>query len=149
MQFPVPQFTDVEDRIIANLTLRQFGILFTAGVIVFLFYSATKNVIGTIVVFLLVGVPSLLIAFMHVNGRPLYKVMSHLVGFFIQPRQMLFHKQGLDSADLKMYKAMEPVAPKPTGVPAQAKSLSELNAMLEKQRLQEKALIDKYSNKDK
>ena len=27
MQFPVPQFTDVEDKIIGPLTLKQFGII--------------------------------------------------------------------------------------------------------------------------
>ena len=28
MQFPVPQFTDVEDRIIGPLTINSFGIVF-------------------------------------------------------------------------------------------------------------------------
>ena len=35
MQFPVPQFTDVEDRIIGPLTIKQFGIVFGAGVVIF------------------------------------------------------------------------------------------------------------------
>jgi hypothetical protein len=143
MQFPVPQFTDVEDRIIANLTLRQFGILFAAGVIIFLFFSATKSVVGTAIVFLLVGVPSLLIAFMKVNGRPLYRTASHLIGFFTHPREMLFHKQGMDLKDLQMFEAFTvpkseaPVAAKATP------SLQEIEMQLEKQRAQEDQLLKK------
>ena len=36
MQFPVPQFTDVEDKIIGPLTVKQFGILFGVGVVALL-----------------------------------------------------------------------------------------------------------------
>jgi hypothetical protein len=42
MQYPVPQFTDVEDRIIGPLTLKQFGIIFGAGVVIFLAIQRPK-----------------------------------------------------------------------------------------------------------
>lgn len=141
MQFPVPQFTDVEDRLIANLTLRQFGILFGTGVIIFMVFSATKNVLLTSVVFLFVGVPGLVIAFLKVNGRPLYRTFSHLVKFFIQPRQMLFHKQGLDSFELRTFKSTQPIIEQPSA-PQQHKSIEEVSSLLQKQRLQEQELIN-------
>lgn len=142
MQFPVPQFTEVEDKIIAGLSLRQFGILFASGVIVFLFFSATKNIIGTIVVFLLVGVPGLLIAFMKVNGRPLYRIGAHLLSFFIHPREMLFHKQGIDEADLKTFESLQVIAPEVRAVTNNEPKLEDLQVLLQKQREQEEKLLN-------
>lgn len=144
MQFPVPQFTEVEDKIIASLSVRQFGLLFAAGVVVFLFFSATKNIIGTIIVFLLVGVPALVIAFIKVNGRPLYRTAGHLVSFFIHPREMLFHKDGNEEATLETLQtvstnAMDPAVRQPT--------LAEVELMLEKQRDQEQQLLQQTQNK--
>ncbi len=68
MQFPVPQFTDVEDKIIGPLTIKQFGFVFAAGIVVVLVFTSTKSVLAAIVAFLLVGVPALGIAFAKING---------------------------------------------------------------------------------
>jgi len=144
MQFPVPQFTDVEDKIIANLGVRQFGILFAAGVIIFLFFSATKNIVGTIIVFLLVGVPALAIAFMKVNGRPLYRTAGHLVGFFTHPREMLFHKDG---SEQEVLESLQTVATAPADSGVKQPTLAELEVMLEKQRTQEQQLLEQTQNK--
>ncbi len=141
MQFPVPQFTEVEDKIIANLSLRQFGVLFGAGVIIFLFFSATKNIIGTVVVFLFVGVPALMVAFLKVNGRPLYRIAGHLVGFFTHPREMLFHKQGTDAADLKTFESLNIPKPEVHATPVDQPSLADLQVLLQKQREQEQELL--------
>lgn len=141
MQFPVPQFTDVEDRLIANLTLRQFGILFGTGVIIFLVFSGTKNILITSLVFLFIGLPALAVAFLKVNGRPLYRTFTHLIKFFIQPRQMLFHKQGLDAFELRTFQSMQP-ANQPAVVPQEHKTIGEVSAQLKQQRQQEQQLID-------
>lgn len=141
MQFPVPQFTDVEDRLIANLTLRQFGILFGTGVVIFLVFSGTKNIFLTALVFLLVGLPALAIAFLKVNGRPLYRTFTHLVKFFIQPRQMLFHKQGLDAFELRTFQSMQPKA-QPVVTHQEHKTIEEVSTQLKQQRQQEQQLID-------
>ncbi len=45
MQFPVPQFTEVEDKIIGPLTLKQFGIIFGVGVIIFLAMEMMSSII--------------------------------------------------------------------------------------------------------
>ena len=82
MQFPVPQFTDVEDKIIGPLTLKQFGIIFAAGVVIFLGYSATKSILVLIFLFMLFGVPALGLAFANINGRPVYNT----IGYFIRLR---------------------------------------------------------------
>jgi len=93
VQFPVPQFTDVEDRIIGPLTIKQFGIIFGAGVLIFLGYSATKSVLVTVFLFMLIGVPAITLAFAKINGRPIYNSISYFVNFFLSPKVMVFHKQ--------------------------------------------------------
>lgn len=93
MQFPVPQFTDVEDKIIGMLTLKQFGIVFAAGVVIFLGYSATKSILVLIFLFMLFGVPALALAFVPYNGRPIYNTLGNFVKFLSSPKVLIFHKE--------------------------------------------------------
>ena len=86
MQFPVPQFTDVEDKIIGPLTIKQFGILFGVGIIVFLGFSATKNLIVTVFVFLIVGVPGLGLAFANINAGLCITASAILPNLLTVPR---------------------------------------------------------------
>ncbi|MBI5530274.1 MAG: PrgI family protein [Candidatus Doudnabacteria bacterium] len=95
MQFPVPQFTDVEDKIIGPLTIKQFGILFGLGVVLFLGYSATKSIIVLIFLFLILGIPGLSLAFAKINGRPVYNSIGYFVKFFLSPKVMVFHKEAV------------------------------------------------------
>ncbi len=97
MQYPVPQFTDVEDKIFGPLTLKQFGIVGSAGVLTFLAYSSTKDLIITSLVGLAVCVPAIGLAFGKLNGRPLYNSIFALLGYFFRPRFMLFHKESKDA----------------------------------------------------
>jgi len=100
MQFPVPQFTDVEDKIIGPLTVKQFGIVFAAGVIIFLGYSATKSLLVLVFLLVLLGIPALGVAFAKVNGRPIYNSLGHFLKFLSSPKVLIFHKEahGLRSA---------------------------------------------------
>lgn len=94
MQFPVPQFTEVEDKIIGPLTLKQFGIVFGAGVLVFLIYTISgKSLIAAIVSIVLFGFPALGIAFAKINGRPLYNTMGYMLEFVLSQKLLIFHKE--------------------------------------------------------
>lgn len=94
MQYPVPQFTDVEDKIIGPLTLKQIGIVFGAGVIVFLGYSASgKNIVVLIVLALIFGIPALAVAFVKYNGRPIYNMFGRIFSFITSDKQLIFHKE--------------------------------------------------------
>jgi hypothetical protein len=93
MQFPVPQFTDVEDKIIGSLTIKQFGILFGVGVIIFVSYSLTKSILVAIFFFVLFGIPGLGLAFAPFNGRPIYKSIPLLIKSFTAAKVLVFHKE--------------------------------------------------------
>lgn len=104
MQYPVPQFTDVEDKIIGPLTVKQFGILFGAGVLVFLPYSATKSMAVLIIFGLLFGLPALFLAFGVINGRPTYKAISYYLQYLFSVKTLVFHKEILPAGSVQKQK---------------------------------------------
>jgi hypothetical protein len=107
MQFPVPQFTDVEDRLIANLTIKQFGILFGAGVVIFLGYSATKSVIVIVLLSIIFGFPAIAVAFGKINGRPLYATFPMVMQYLTSPRRFVFKKEATANI-VRVVKNVEP-----------------------------------------
>jgi hypothetical protein len=139
MQYPVPQFTDVEDKIFGPLTLKQFGIVGGAGLLIFLAYSSTKDIWVTVFVGLIIGVPAIGLAFGKLNGRPLYNSIGSLLGYFLRPRFMLFHKE--DEAEIHLTGKAAPVAAEPV-VPVESagKRLKSLYYTLEHQQAEEAQL---------
>jgi hypothetical protein len=143
MQYPVPQFTDVEDKVIGPLTIKQFGIIFGGGALVFVVYSTTKSLLGLIVAVVLIGIPALGLAFAKFNGRPVYSSFGNLINFFLQPRQMLFHKEGVDPSAKIIDSTLEIKGKNQAGpddAKTQVKKLKELNYQLQKQAHEEAEL---------
>ena len=93
MQFPVPQFTEVEDRIIGPLTVKQFVILLATAAIVFVAYSTTKDYYITGLVAFLFGIPGIVLAFGQFNGRPLYASAGALINYWSRPKFFTFQKE--------------------------------------------------------
>jgi hypothetical protein len=147
MQFSVPQFTEVEDKIIGPLTMKQFGIVFGAGILVFLSFSLTKSVFVLIVISLLVGFPALGIAFAKPNGRPMYNMLGNYVSFFTSPKIMVFHKEGSLVSDKESPEDRQKrddvvlVAEVPAVDPRQR--IKEINRILEQKAKEEKELFNK------
>lgn len=122
MQFPVPQFTDVEDKIIGSLTLKQFGIIFGAGVVIFLAYSATKSILVAIFFFVIFGVPALGLAFAKINGRPLYNTIALFVKFLSSPKVLVFHKEVYTAASTSTISDVETKSQTPPQSPEDAQA---------------------------
>ncbi|MBL8030491.1 MAG: PrgI family protein [Candidatus Doudnabacteria bacterium] len=146
MQFPVPQFTEVEDRIIGPLTVKQFGILFGAGTFVFLTYSvAGKSLTVLIVMGLLVGLPALGLAFAQFNGRPVYNAFGKIFQFITSPKVMVFHKEiytvnsqsKLKDIDVGVKQVIQAEIQNPQ------LRIKEVRELLEKQASEEKELVGK------
>ncbi len=68
-QFIVPQFIDVEDKIIGPITTRQFIMGIGAGLFIFLSYRFADLSLFIILAVLIFGF-YVLIAFIKVNGSP-------------------------------------------------------------------------------
>lgn len=83
-QYQVPQFIDIEDKIIGPLTIRQFIYLVGGGAVVVLFYY-TLNFFFFILAAIPVGLLASALAFYTVDGIPFRKVILNAIGYFIKP----------------------------------------------------------------
>ncbi|HVY67966.1 MAG TPA: PrgI family protein [Patescibacteria group bacterium] len=145
MQYPVPQFTDVEDRIIGPLTLKQFLIMFGAGLIVFLIYTLTKSIPIMIFAILIAGLPAAAVSFGKINGRPMYQAFPFLLRFFTSPRMLVFHKETphmADSAQVKNVETKKPAEEADNLTADQTQDrLKEINRQLEQQAQAQRELL--------
>lgn len=142
MQFPVPQFTDVEDRIIGGLSFKQFGIVFVAAIITFAAYSISKNVPLTIIVGVLTGLPSIALSFGKLNGRPLYLSAGNFVKFLFGAKLYVFRKQSQSIVDDKA-PVVVTEAPAPKDLKATALKIKELNYILQQKSSEQNTLIER------
>lgn len=92
MQFQVPQFIETEDKIIGPLTLKQFLYLAAAGGVSFVLFFFLKTVIWLILT-IFMGVFAAALAFIKINGRPLPKVLTAALFFYLKPRLFLWRKE--------------------------------------------------------
>lgn len=102
MQYQVPQFIDIEDRIIGPLTLKQFIYLAFAAAILFVFWFLFKFYIW-IIVALPVTAAALAFAFVKINDRPFIYFFLAAVFYFMKPKLYIF--------------GAAPAAPRPEAIP--------------------------------
>lgn len=92
MQFQVPQFIDVEDRIIGPLTLRQFLYLSGAGGFSFILFFALQTWLWIIATTIL-GIIAAAFAFIKLNGKSLGLIMVAALKYAWQPKFYLWRRQ--------------------------------------------------------
>jgi len=92
MHAQVPQYLDIEDKIIGPLTLKQFIILLLGGGVIFLLYNALR-----FSVFILLAIPialfTLLLAFYKINNQKFGKFVASVLGFISKPNIYTWKKQ--------------------------------------------------------
>ncbi len=112
MRFMVPQFVDVEDKILGPLTLKQGiyilgGVGITVGIYIkFGFFWAV--VVGAPILLL-----AFLLAFVKVQGRPFVYTMSSALFYFSKNKLYLWKKMP-KKKDFKVEEKEEPNNPQPT-----------------------------------
>ncbi len=131
-QFVVPQFLDVESKIIGPITARQFLILLGVLVVEFAIYRIFLNVLFMI----MFGVPilgvGLAFAFMKVNGQPFHFMILSLIQTLQKPHLRIWDKT-LSDADVRIFlqKVDEDVAPPPVRkAPIERSRLNELTLVV-------------------
>ncbi|MFA5030569.1 MAG: PrgI family protein [Patescibacteria group bacterium] len=90
-QFVVPQFIDVEDKVLGPLSVRQFIILLVGAGLLFLLFNLVgliEFVFAAILVMLLLFV----FAFIKINGRPFHYFLLSLLQTFRRPSLKLWMK---------------------------------------------------------
>lgn len=128
----MPQFLDVESKIIGAITARQFLIMLAVLLIEFMIYS----IFLSIVVVIALGVPVLAIgvvfAFAKVNGQPFHFIALNVVQTLRKPKLRVWDKT-LSDADLRVFleKDEEIVAiPTPKKAPLEQSRLQELTLVV-------------------
>jgi len=94
MQFQVPQFIDIENKIVGPLSLRQFLYVAAAGGLSFLlfFLDIFKLWSWVMLSSVLVGIGAAL-AFGKYNGQPFPKIALRAFSFFVRPRLYLWRRE--------------------------------------------------------
>ena len=129
-QFVVPQFIDVEDKIIGPITVRQFIILLAGGGLSFVAYKLSDFVLFLIEV-VIIMLFTFVIAFIKINGRPIHYFILNIFQTLKRPRARVWRRL-YSRAELKDF--MKTAAP---SLPPQIKTRNKVRAS----RLAELSLI--------
>ena len=96
MHYQVPQYLDVEDKIIGPLTLKQFIILLISGGVIFLLHTALN-----FSVFIILALPiaffALLLAFYKKDNQKFGKFISNFLCFLSKPNMYTWKKESSKS----------------------------------------------------
>lgn len=89
MQFQIPQFIETEDKVLGPLTLKQFGYIGGATIVVFLLFYVLNFFLWLLIAVLFGGIAGSL-AFVRVNGRPLMIYASTFLSTIWSPKVYVF-----------------------------------------------------------
>ena len=89
MQYQVPQFIDIEDRIIGPLTLKQFLYLALGGAILFVAWFIFKFYIWIVIAIPIAAIASAF-AFIKINDRPFVYFFLSFINYHLKPKLYIF-----------------------------------------------------------
>jgi len=92
MQYQVPQFIEIEDKIFGPLTLKQFLYLAGGGGLCLLFFTLLPLFIAISCMVPVIAL-SLALAFYKVNDRPFIVVVEHAFGYFFGNKLYLWKQR--------------------------------------------------------
>ena len=100
-QATVPQFIDVENKIVGPITVRQFIIMTICGLIMFMEYKFSDMIL-----FILLALPTFgafgTLAFLKINGMPFHFFILNLIQTTKKPRLRIWSRQvDLESVEKK------------------------------------------------
>jgi len=132
-QITVPQFLDVEDKIIGPITVRQFIELLIGGMVIFIFYKIFDFSLF-VVSGLFVLALSVIFAFAKINGQSFHNFLLNLITTLRSPKLKVWRKK-VDIGEIKIFlkkKIEEPMKiPEATRQPITTSNLSELSLIVD------------------
>lgn len=91
MQFKVPQFIDIEDKVVGNLSFRQFAYLAGGAGLVYLSGRLLPLILAIIFVPAFAGL-ALALAFVKINEKPFAKTLEAFIRYHLKSRLYLWKK---------------------------------------------------------
>ena len=98
-QFVVPQFIDVEDKVIGPITVRQFIIVLVGGGLVFLAFKLADFALF-LFEFVIIMFVTIIVAFVKINGRPIHYFLLNFIQTTKMAKLRLWRKT-FNKAELK------------------------------------------------
>ena len=92
MQFRVPQFLEIEDKIFGPFTFREFVYLVGGGGLCFTLYKLLGFLWGAIPILFIAGL-SLLLTFYRPNNKPFINMIEYGFKYFTQSKLYIWKKQ--------------------------------------------------------
>ena len=130
MQFEVPQFIEIEDKIFGPFTWKQFVYLLGGAGALFIFYVTLPFVL-----FLLIGAPiaafSFALGFYQYNNRPFIDLVESSFGYILGSKLYLWKKEPHAIAKKKEAEGTTYIPPSQSTLAAKARQL-EINALQNK-----------------
>ena len=92
MQFKVPQFLEIEDKIFGPFTFRQFAYLAGGAGFCFVLYKLMGFLLGLIPILAIAGF-SLMLTFYRPNNKPFIDMIEASLKYFTQSKLYIWKKQ--------------------------------------------------------
>ncbi len=125
MQFTVPQFIDVEDKIFGPITVRQFVIMLVTALLIAVFYRIFDFSLFVVLGLLFFAIGSTF-AFVKINGAAFHFFVLNLVQTLKKPGLRIWHKDDTLSTALE-FDTVSALGPAPSA--ARQYSVSRLNEL--------------------
>lgn len=143
MQFAVPQFTDVEDKLIGPLTLKQFLVLLTAGGLCLMFWSLPIPKAVSVIIDIPIALIGIALAFATYNGRQMLTYITPFILYMMSPKSMIFSREtnlsNISTPQLAQKIEVEPEEE----IEAPDSRLKKLAYLLDQKTAEQKELIEK------
>ncbi|MFA5318580.1 MAG: PrgI family protein [Patescibacteria group bacterium] len=91
-QFNVPQFIDVEDKVLGPITVRQFVIILVCGLLSAAAYKLADFALFLTLTIFIFGIGGI-IAFLKINGRPFHYFILNVIQTFKKPKLRIWNNQ--------------------------------------------------------
>ncbi len=91
MQFKVPQFLDIEDKIFGPFTFREFVYLAGGAGLCFVLYKLLGLIVGAIPILIMAGL-SLALTFYKPNNKPFLNMLESSFKYFTQNKLYIWKK---------------------------------------------------------
>lgn len=108
MQFKVPQFIDIEDKIFGPLTFKQFAYLAGGAGLVYLTVRLLPAYIALLVAPIFGGL-ALALAFVKYNEKPFIQILESFVRFYSKSRLYLWRKHSAPPQKIPPQAAAHPL----------------------------------------
>jgi hypothetical protein len=98
MQFKVPQFIDIEDKIFGPFTFRQFAFLIGGGGMVYVLYKALPLWIGIFLILPVAGL-TICLVFVKINSKPFLYYVEAFFNYIISGKLYIWKQRLVKKSD--------------------------------------------------